>query len=152
MIITEKKPIQEVLDSLKGHNKVFIIGCGECATTCKTGGEAEVMEMKKALESSGKTVTGFAIPQAPCIASQTKIELSKSLKALRESQERFSLFMDQLPAVVFMKDENFNTLYANKFMKDILGENHCLSSLSVLSARLRLKPGTSIIKDGTSLV
>ena len=86
MIITEQKPIQEIIDSLKGYNKVFLIGCGECATTCKTGGEAEIAQMKKALEGSGKVVTGFAIPQAPCIASQVKTELAKNMKALRDSQ------------------------------------------------------------------
>ena len=46
MIITERKPIQAIVDSLKGYSKIFIIGCGECATACKTG-EAEVAKMKK---------------------------------------------------------------------------------------------------------
>ncbi len=86
MIITEQKPIQEIIDSLKGYDKVFLVGCGECATVCKTGGEAEVATMKKALEENGKVVTGFTIPQAPCIAAQVKTELAKNMKALRESQ------------------------------------------------------------------
>ncbi len=86
MVITEQKPIQEIIDSLQGCDRVFLIGCGECATTCKTGGEAEVAQMKQALEENGKVVTGFAIPQAPCIASQVKTELAKNMKALREAQ------------------------------------------------------------------
>ncbi len=86
MIITEQKPIQEILDSLKGYDKVFLIGCGECATVCKTGGEAEVAQMKKLLKENGKVVTGFVIPQAPCIASQVKTELAKNMKALREAE------------------------------------------------------------------
>ena len=86
MIITEQKPITEILDSIKDYQKVFLIGCGECATVCKTGGEAEVAQMKKALEEAGKTVTGFAIPQAPCIASQVKIEFAKNMKALRDTE------------------------------------------------------------------
>ena len=86
MIITEQKPIQELIDSLRGYNKVFLIGCGECATTCKTGGEAEVMQMKKALEEKGRIITGFTIPQAPCIAAQVKTELAKNMKALREAE------------------------------------------------------------------
>jgi len=86
MIITEQKPIQEIIDSLKEYKKVFLIGCGECATVCKTGGEAEVKKMHKALEEAGKLVTGFAIPQAPCIASQVKTELAKNMKALRDSE------------------------------------------------------------------
>jgi hypothetical protein len=86
MIITEQKPLTEILDSLKNYQKVFLIGCGECSTTCKTGGEAEIAEMKKALEEKGKVITGYAIPQAPCIAAQIKIELAKNTKALKETE------------------------------------------------------------------
>jgi len=85
MIITEQKPVQEIIESLKGYNKIFLVGCGECATVCKTGGEAEVAGMKEILEENGKQVTGFVIPEAPCIASQIKIAFAKNMKALRES-------------------------------------------------------------------
>jgi len=86
MIITEKKPIDEILESLKGYQKIFLVGCGECSTTCKTGGEPELKEMKALLEQHGKTVTGVCMPSAPCIAPQTKAELAKNMKALRESE------------------------------------------------------------------
>ena len=86
MIITEKKPLAEILDSLKGYNKIFLVGCGECATVCQIGGEPEVMQMKKDLEQNGKEVVGFVIPQAPCIASQVKIELAKNMKVLKEAE------------------------------------------------------------------
>ncbi|MCK4663269.1 MAG: PAS domain S-box protein [Bacteroidales bacterium] len=42
-------------------------------------------------------------------------------EALQESKERFSLFMDYLPAVVFIKDEKSRTLYVNKHMNEVLG-------------------------------
>ena len=86
MIITELKPIQEILESLEGYNKIFLLGCGECSTTCKTGGEAEIAQMKKVLEENGKAVTGSVIPGSPCIASQVKIELAKNIKALRDTE------------------------------------------------------------------
>jgi ferredoxin len=86
MIITEKKPIEEILESLKGYQKIFLVGCGECSTTCKTGGEPELKEMKALLEQHGKTVLGMCMPSAPCIASQTKTELAKNTKPLRESE------------------------------------------------------------------
>ena len=41
--------------------------------------------------------------------------------ALRESEERFSLFMDTLPAAAFIKDEDGTTLYANHHMALVLG-------------------------------
>lgn len=85
MIITETKPLEEILDSLKGHTKIFLIGCGECSTTCKTGGEPELAKMKAFLEEHGKAVVGSAIPNAPCIAAQTKTEFAKNMAKLREA-------------------------------------------------------------------
>lgn len=91
MIITEQKPLEEILNSLKGYNKIFLIGCGECSTTCKTGGEKEVLGLKEALEKNGKTVVGSVIPNAPCIAPQIKTELAKNRKALTEAEAILSL-------------------------------------------------------------
>lgn len=85
MIITAGKDKKEILKSLEGIDKVFIFGCGECAAVCKTGGEKEVNDMKRFLEAGGKTVTGFAIPDAPCISSQVRTALGKNKKAVNES-------------------------------------------------------------------
>ena len=86
MIVTQKKPQEEILNMLKKQDKVFLIGCGECSTTCHTGGEKEVLEMKQALESQGKKVTGWVIPNAPCIAAQTKAGFAQNMPALRDTQ------------------------------------------------------------------
>ncbi len=51
-------------------------------------------------------------------------------EALRESEERFALFMDYLPAVVFIKDEESRTLYVNKYMKDVLGAKDWIGKTS----------------------
>jgi len=86
MIVTEQKPLKEILESLKGITKLFLVGCGECAATSKTGGEPEVKKMKELLEAEGKTVVGMCIPDAPCVASQIKTELAKNTKALKEAE------------------------------------------------------------------
>ncbi len=91
MIISEQKPLEEILNSLKGFHKIFLIGCGECSTTCKTGGEKEALELKQVLEKNGKTVVGSIIPKAPCIAPQIKTELAKNRKALAEAEVILSL-------------------------------------------------------------
>ena len=85
MIITKQKEFKEILGYLGSHNKIFIVGCGECSTTCKTGGEAEVIAMKEALEKTGKTITGYCIPSAPCVASQVKLALAKNKKLIDSS-------------------------------------------------------------------
>ena len=71
---------------MKEYKKIFLIGCGECATTCKSGGEAEVLKMKKDLEQAGKIITGSCIPSAPCVAASLKTALAKNLKALGQSE------------------------------------------------------------------
>lgn len=86
MIVTEQKPFQEIIDSLKGYTKIFLVGCGECATTCKTGGKDELLKIKEELEKQGKIILGSCIPDAPCVAAQIKTELAKNTKTLCEAE------------------------------------------------------------------
>ncbi len=86
MIISQQKPLEDLLSSLKGYNRIFLVGCGECATDCKSGGELEVAKMQQLLEAEGKLITGSCIPSAPCVAAKLKTELAKNIKALRQSE------------------------------------------------------------------
>lgn len=85
MIITQKKPLVEILRYIKKGEKVFLVGCGECSKTCKTGGEEEVLGIKKELEKEGVVITGWTVPDAPCIAAKIKLEFAKHLKEIKES-------------------------------------------------------------------
>lgn len=42
MIIAEWKPIEEMVEKLRGHKKVLVAGCATCVAECATGGEREV--------------------------------------------------------------------------------------------------------------
>lgn len=64
--ITEQKPWEEILQYLDKHKKLYLIGCGTCATMCHTGGKTEVLEMKDKLEEAGKTVTGWMVIPSAC--------------------------------------------------------------------------------------
>lgn len=86
MIITKQKKFEDILNNLKGINNVFLVGCGECSTTCKSGGEPEVLEFKQKLEEAHKTVTGYVVPKAPCIAPQVKTAFAQNRTALKNSQ------------------------------------------------------------------
>lgn len=86
MIVTQKKQFEEILRFLGQIKKIFIVGCGDCAATCKTGGEEEVREMKRLLEENGRSVTGWAIPDSPCVASQVKLHFAKNKKAVDETE------------------------------------------------------------------
>jgi len=65
MIITKQKEFSEILDFISG-DPVFLIGCSECATVCKTGGEEEIKEIKEKLEDKGIEVTGQVILDPAC--------------------------------------------------------------------------------------
>ena len=41
MIVAELKPLEEILESIKGMNKVLVVGCGGCVSVCLSGGEKE---------------------------------------------------------------------------------------------------------------
>lgn len=81
MIITQKKPLDEVWQMLEGVTRVALVGCGSCATSCKTGGEPELQEMKEYLEANGKVVTAMIIPSESC----QKLLMKKELKALKDT-------------------------------------------------------------------
>lgn len=80
MIITQKKPMEELLAMLEGAQKIAIVGCGNCATACQTGGEKEVLELKTFLEERGFQVVATAIPQECC----HKMLVKKETKSLRD--------------------------------------------------------------------
>ena len=42
MIFAEWKPLDELVDRLKAHKKVLLVGCATCVAECATGGEKEV--------------------------------------------------------------------------------------------------------------
>jgi len=111
MIVTKKKPIEEILKALGAASKVFIIGCGDCAATCKTGGEKEILEIKAGLEANGKKVTGWAIPDSPCVASQTKLHFAKNKKMVDEAEAFLVLSCGLGAQSVLENDRNKRPVY-----------------------------------------
>lgn len=85
MIITRTKAKDELLRILSSKKSLFIIGCGDCATTCKTGGEEQVLAMADFLKASGKDVTGWIVPQTACVSAQAKMAFTKAKEALKKS-------------------------------------------------------------------
>jgi ferredoxin len=75
MIISEQKPLPEILKYLEGEQRIFLVGCKGCAEACHTGGEAQVMEMRQHLEEEGKTVVGYAVVDFLCDKALVKFRL-----------------------------------------------------------------------------
>ena len=64
--ITRQKSLEEIEPQLEGLERVYIIGCGTCATMTKTGGRDEVLDMKERLQGLGKMVTGWTVIPTAC--------------------------------------------------------------------------------------
>lgn len=77
MVITEKKPIEEIKESLSGYKNILVLGCSECAEMCQTGGEDEVREMAETL---GEGVLESGVLTTACNVLLTKRELKDYLK------------------------------------------------------------------------
>ena len=81
MIITSKKPREELLSMLQGFHKIAIVGCANCAAACQTGGEKEVLEMKAFLEEQGFEVVATVVPDECC----HKLLVKKDTKPIKDS-------------------------------------------------------------------
>ena len=82
-----------------------------------TGSEEIVVEAMKA------GLDDYVIIKAPdafgrlSVAVRTVLERAQERQALRESEDRFHAFMDNSPAVAFMKDEDGRFVYVNQLFE-----------------------------------
>ena len=90
MHATIQKPIKEIVGYIKPGEKVFVVGCNNCAWKCHSGGEDETKNMARRLEKRG--VDNIAIAQTP------------QLKGLSESLESFGQAIEDLPANKLLKE------------------------------------------------
>jgi ferredoxin len=88
--ITEQKPIEEIIESLGKAKKVYLVGCGTCATICHTGGKSEVLEMKAKLEAAGKKVTGWMVVPTAC-DELTKYALEEQAAEIKKADAILAL-------------------------------------------------------------
>ncbi|MDR1942007.1 MAG: methylenetetrahydrofolate reductase C-terminal domain-containing protein [Endomicrobium sp.] len=78
MIITKKKPNEEILESLSGAHTVFVAGCGSCALKCANSDEKSVALMKEFLEQNGKKVLQAFTVESACDMRLVKRDLLKN--------------------------------------------------------------------------
>jgi ferredoxin len=83
--ITRAKPMEAVMKALEAYERVFIAGCGTCATMCRTGGVNEVAAMGRTLEEAGKLVTGTLVIPTAC-DTLTHECMEKNREAMEDAQ------------------------------------------------------------------
>ena len=77
MNATERKPNDEILESLAGVKKVFILGCQGCPIGCDTGGQPWIDQMTGVLSEAGMTVTGHVLVDMLCNKTNIGIKLGR---------------------------------------------------------------------------
>ena len=82
MLISEQKPLEEILSYLDGEKSIFVIGCKGCAEGWGSGGEKQVAEMRNTLQEKGKAVTGSVVVDMLCDAALTRLKLKSYRKEI----------------------------------------------------------------------
>jgi ferredoxin len=54
MIVAKRKPFDEIMQLVKGHKRVLVVGCGTCVAVCLAGGEKEVAVLTTELDMGRK--------------------------------------------------------------------------------------------------
>lgn len=82
--ITRQKSLDDVEQQIEGLERVYIIGCGTCATITNTGGREQVLDMKERLQELGKTVTGWTVIPTAC-DEMTEASLQENNSAIQSA-------------------------------------------------------------------
>ena len=86
MIISSQKKKEELLGVLDSVDRVFLVGCGACATACKSGGEEEVFQMQEWLDSVGREVTGSVVIDEACHIMRAGRDLRHHKQAVEDAE------------------------------------------------------------------
>ncbi len=86
MIVTEKKPLAEILAGLEDYKRIYLIGCADCAALAQTGGAPELEEMTIRLNRAGKEVVGTLLSEGPCHNLRIKQEMRRTANEIAEAE------------------------------------------------------------------
>ena len=92
MHATIQKTLDDIIGYLEDGEKVFVVGCGNCAEKCQSGGAKQVREMKDRLEAKNVKVVGAAATPSGvslCKLAVTKEMLGVEHKAQSEKADSF---------------------------------------------------------------
>jgi ferredoxin len=85
MHATIQKSLDEIIDFLEEGEKIFIVGCGNCAEKCRSGGQKEAEQMEKRLRAKGVNVVGAAATESG--KSLCKLSLAKNLLTVEHKEQ-----------------------------------------------------------------
>jgi len=81
MIVAERKPLPEIIESIAGVKKLLVVGCNTCVAVCLAGGEREVALLSSALRiAANKDGRELDILEC-CIERQCEQEYNREVAA-----------------------------------------------------------------------
>lgn len=86
MIVTRRKSLENILHSLRGDQRVFLVACGGCAEAVGVGGEAQTQGLQQELEEAGKSVTGHVVIEFLCNKALVGTRLARFLEPVEQAQ------------------------------------------------------------------
>jgi ferredoxin len=115
MITAERKPMDEIMESIDGCSRILLVGCNECVTVCAAGGRKEVALLASALQMAsmkkGRTLDVR--------------EMTLERQCDPEYVEELAPHIDQVDAVVSMACGCGVQEVARRFKKPVLpGSEH----------------------------
>ncbi len=77
--------MDKIAEMANPFKRVFVVGCGTCATSCRTGGEEQAKHLAGLL---GDRAAGWAMVEAPCDLRLVKRDLGK-VEGILDSTDAF---------------------------------------------------------------
>ncbi len=92
MIVAERKSIPEIVNILKGHKRILVLGCGTCVTVCLAGGEREVSIMASALRIASRVQNlGFIVDELTIERQCDNIFIEQAAEAIQKCEAVLSM-------------------------------------------------------------
>jgi len=91
MLVSELKPIEEIVKLLGQEKNIFFLACSGCSEACKSSSSEELDKVEQALEKEGKKITGRVNVDFLCNKVLIKIKLLRN-KAKWEKADSILIF------------------------------------------------------------
>ncbi|MBE0478368.1 methylenetetrahydrofolate reductase C-terminal domain-containing protein [Candidatus Aerophobetes bacterium] len=131
MLVSERKPWDEIVNFLTQDENIFLIACNGCSEACQTGGKKGLDELQSKLEEEGKKISGSFLADFACNKILVALKLNRYIQCLHNADSilvsacgvgvQSVASMVNIP--VYPAD---NTLYMGGFSGVWTGEERCL--------------------------
>ncbi len=88
MIVAEEKPLEEILEAIKGYRRILVLGCNTCVAVCLAGGDRQARQLASLIEAK----VPFA--EVPPVVTAEAVERQCEPDFLQKDLERWQSSFD----------------------------------------------------------